>query len=519
MRGKFDAIVVGSGLGGLTAGALCARAGLSVLVLERNDNLGGAATVYRHNDLAIETSLHEIDGFDEDDPKLPLIRSLGLDRELQFVDVGDLYEVRSPLIGEPFVLPQGPEAALATATARFPERKAELKEYFRRLLTLRGAVSFAAHHQDDRTWWLTHAPEAVRRLWPILRDGRATVGEVMNELFGADEVVKLALAANFAYYHDDPDRMLFLRYAIPQASYLVGGGHYIRGGSQALSDKLVALIERAGGTLETGREADALIIESGRIAGVGHHARRGGDRQVDEAPLVFGNAAPEVLANMLPEERRAEFLAPYAKRRPSISLWTASLGLRRPAREFGARSYSTFILPAWMTSLAQMRESAAVMGEQPGSRMPPYVFVDYGQIDSGLNETGTSLVTLCGADRLENWSSLGVDVRKARKEGWIDCLIADTDRHFPGLARAIVHREMATAETMQRYLNTPGGGVYGFAPEGTLGQTIKQGPRTEIDGLWLASAFTSGGGFTGAMFGGAQAATQAMRKGQVRGKA
>lgn len=32
--------------------------------------------------------------------------------------------------------------------------------------------------------------------------------------------------------------------------------------------------------------------------------------------------------------------------------------------------------------------------------MPPYVFVDYGQINSGPNETGPKLVTFCGVDQL-----------------------------------------------------------------------------------------------------------------------
>jgi len=71
MARRFDAIVVGSGLGGLTAGALYARTGRRTLVLERNDSFGGAATVYRHDGLAIEASLHEIDGFDEGDAKMP----------------------------------------------------------------------------------------------------------------------------------------------------------------------------------------------------------------------------------------------------------------------------------------------------------------------------------------------------------------------------------------------------------------------------------------------------------------
>jgi len=82
MSRQFDAIVIGSGLGGLTAGALYARAGHRVLVLERNHNFGGAATLYRHGALAIEASLHEIDGLDADDPKTPVLRSLGLDRDV-----------------------------------------------------------------------------------------------------------------------------------------------------------------------------------------------------------------------------------------------------------------------------------------------------------------------------------------------------------------------------------------------------------------------------------------------------
>ena len=73
MSRHFDAIAIGSGLGGLTAAALYARAGRRVLVLERNQHFGGAATVYHHGALAIEASLHEIDGLDAEDPKGPIL--------------------------------------------------------------------------------------------------------------------------------------------------------------------------------------------------------------------------------------------------------------------------------------------------------------------------------------------------------------------------------------------------------------------------------------------------------------
>ena len=250
MSRQFDAIVIGSGLGGLTAGAMYARAGHRVLVIERNQNFGGAATVYRHGALAIEASLHEIDGLDPKDPKASILQSLGLDRDVPFVDVGDLHEVRSPLLGEPFVLPHGLDAALNAAKQRFPHQGSGLDGYFERICAVRHAVSTLSEHQDDRGWWLLNAPTLPWRLWPLIRDRHSTLSDVMQRLFGDDEAVKLALAPNIVYYTDDPDTMPFLSFAIPQASYLLGGGHYIRGGSQVLSDRLVAIVREAGGACE-----------------------------------------------------------------------------------------------------------------------------------------------------------------------------------------------------------------------------------------------------------------------------
>ena len=93
----------------------------------------------------------------------------------------------------------------------------------------------------------------------------------------------------------------------------------------------------------------------------------------------------------------------------------------------------------------------------------------------------------------------------------MDRLIEDLDREFPGIASAVVQREMSTAETFEHYLNTPGGAVYGFAPEGGVTDVFSFSPRTRVQNLWLASAYTHGGGFTGAMLGGAAAVRQALK--------
>ena len=74
---------------------------------------------------------------------------------------------------------------------------------------------------------------------------------------------------------------------------------------------------------------------------------------------------------------------------------------------------------------------------------------------------------------------------------------------------------MATARTMQEYLNAPQGALYGFAPRPPEHLPLKgppHTPKTAIKGLWLASAYTAAGGFTGAMMGGAMAARAALSK-------
>ena len=508
MLRHFDAIVVGSGLGGLSAGALYARAGHRVLVLERNTHFGGAATVYRHGSLAIEASLHEIDGLDAEDPKGPILRALGLDRDIPFIDVGDLHEVRSPLLGEPFVLPHGYDTAVAATKQRFPNQARGIEGYFERIRAVRHAVATMSEHQDDRDWWLWNAPTLPWRLWALIRDRGATVGEVFRRLFGDDEAVKLALASNLPYYADDPEAMPFISYAIPQASYLLGGGHYIRGGSQVLSDRLVAIIREAGGEAETDRDVNTILLEGDNVRGVLHGARSGDDAKEEFAPVVFGNAAPTVLAAMLPDSKRAPFMARYKDRRLSLSLWTIALGLSRQSRDFGVKRYSTAVLPAWLTAISRYREAAAMLGEDPATRITPYGFVAYDQIESGLNENSPFLASLVGLDRIENWAGLSREAKRGRKERWMDRIVADLDLQYPGIASAIVQREMSTAETFHQYLNTPDGALYGFAPES---RGLMPLAETAIGGLYLASAFTGGGGFTGAILGGGWAARAAAK--------
>ncbi|MEZ5458342.1 MAG: NAD(P)/FAD-dependent oxidoreductase [Steroidobacteraceae bacterium] len=504
-------VVIGAGLGGLTAAALCAEAGFRVLVLERNANVGGAATVYQRGELRIEASLHEIDGLDADDPKLALLQRLGLGESVRFVSVGELYELRTPLLSRPFLLPHGEAAAIGAVTAAFPEAADGIAEYFRRLTGARRIVAQFARHGGNPKWWRQHLSEALRDIWTLLHEGRSTLGSVLNELFGDDERIKIALAANLFYYHDDPDELPFLWWAIPQASYLQGGGHYIEGGSQALSDALADRIRNAGGAVLNRAEVTDIAAGSDDLHEVLFSFQGGEAVERVAARVLLANAAPQCVTGMLQGDARQRFEKAYATKPLSISLWTAALGLTRPAAEFGIGAYSTFILPDWLRRLEDYRHAADAVGRLDRNRQPPFAVVDYGRLPEAVRRGPPYPLSLCGVDQLDNWAGLDPGATKDRKDFCLDLLVRALDQEFPGIAGAISQRELATAATMQHYLNTPQGAVYGFAPPASLRELLRRSPRTPVARLHLASAFTTAGGFTGAMLGGAAAARLALQ--------
>lgn len=515
MANDYDAIVIGSGLGGLTAGALYARAGHRVLVLEQNNRFGGAATTYHRGSMTIEASLHETANPQAAaDPKGEIFEALDLYQDIELVPVGDFQEVRCPLVGRPLIIPHGMEALRERLTERFPNEAVAIRRFLNRLDTIQ-TTTHVFMEKHNRLWWLAHSAVLPFQLWPVLRDMHSSVSEVLERYFGDNEAIKLALAANLIYWSDDPDRMWWLFYAIAQGAFLQGGGNYIKGGSQVLSDRLVDRIRESGGEALTGQTAvEILLGEQDKVFGVRYRPRGGGEYTVAHAPVVFANASPHAVESMLPATVRKRFMAPYRSMPLSTSLFSIILGLNRRPSELGVSAYSTIIVPEWMERLSDLRYCAGLLADMPRGRLPILGVCDYSHIDSGLLDGGLYPVSMAGADRLANWDGLSDADYLARKDAWLDAVIERLDLEWPGFANAVMQREFATARTMRDFLNTPGGAIYGFAPnvpERSLLKGPPRTPRTSIKGLWLASAYAGFGGFSGAMWSGGAAAKAALR--------
>lgn len=170
----WDAIVIGSGLGGLTAAAHWAAQGRRVLVLERNAYFGGAACTYRHAGLQIDASLHEINGVSPGDPKMKALQEAGVLDQVEFARVPEFAEVRGPLVGDPLLLPSGFGAFEAAVSTHFPASKDAIHAHMDLMRGLHRALT-QANEDHGALWWLVHGPGWLADLFPAVWRGRSSV--------------------------------------------------------------------------------------------------------------------------------------------------------------------------------------------------------------------------------------------------------------------------------------------------------------------------------------------------------
>ncbi len=491
---EYDVIVIGSGLGGLTAGALLAKRGLKVLLLEQHYHPGGCAVTFRRKDFTVEVGLHAMDGLDPGDLKREIFQELGVFDHVEFIRVPEFYRFTNGRVD--MVIPGDFDKARRVLSERFPHEKAGIEKFFGVIRAIHGEVAKLPRENWKLLFLLPVFPLLFRNL--VFRE-KATVGQFLDSIIG-DEDLKLALLGNLVYYHDDPYTLSLIFFAVAQGSYFTGGGHYVKGGSQKLSDYLAGVIRSCGGEVLYRHLVTGILTKDGKAIGVRYRKTTGGDEEGEEAVgrAIIANASiPSVARDLLSPGDSGPLRSLVDRLEVAPSLTTLYLGFKRPVRELGNPSYTTFLFDGGVRNLSDMREN-----RRADYSLRNVSFVDFSLIDSGLTPEGKSFGSMVCVDYLPEWEGLGPDEYREKKEQVAKTFIRRLETLIPGIAEEIEYREVATPKTIRRFTLNPGGTAYGFAQ--TTGQAGRKRMklRPPVGNLYFASAWLFSGGFSGAIMGG-----------------
>jgi phytoene dehydrogenase-like protein len=492
-EGQFDAVIIGSGLGGLSCAAAFARQGFRPLVLEKHDKPGGYATSFkRPGGYEFDVSLHsttvgERNGLHNLIPGFPEIS------EVEFVPHPNLYRAIFP--DQDIRVPQkNLPGYIALLTKSFPAEAEGIRALFSEMGELTREINAFSSNKGQVD--MMRVPLDYPQLF---RFSGSTWGQIIDAKI-KDAKLSAMISSLWGYYGLPPSKLASIYYALPTYSYMTEGGYYPKGRSQTISNAMVGFIEARGGKVLLNTKVDRILVKDETAYGV----RVSGGREYKGKVVVSNANAYDTFHTMLDpkDEHLKDYLARMDGFSASLSTFLIFLGLKGDlVREIGVTDTEIMQFSGYDMEAAYRGALNADLSN------PGFGLTLYDNLFPGYSPKGKNTVSLIMLQGYDHWKAYENDYWKGNKEAYraekkrmADLLIRQAEKFvLPGLSKAIEVEEIATPLTNVRFTGNYRGAIYGWD------QTLdNSNPRrlphvTPIKNLYLSGAWTAPGGGYGAV--------------------
>ncbi len=509
----WDAIVIGSGIGGLAAAATLAKfAGKRVLVLERHYTAGGFTHVFRRPGYEWDVGVHYIGEVMRPDSGLRRVFDYVTDGALEWADMGDVYD-RIIIEGREYDFVKGRERWRAQMHSYFPDERDAIDQYLElvRDTTRKSQLFFAEKAVPKPISALLGG--LMRR--PLLKQARRTTREVLEELTDNQELIGV-LTGQYGDYGLPPSESSFFMHSIVVRHYLSGAAYPI-GGSSRIAATIEPVIEAAGGEIITCAEVEQIVMKEGRAVAV----RIENGREF-RAPLIISDAGvvntyERLLPNDVAEQHgligRAESI------QPSVAHMSIYVGLDKTDEELGLTKTNLWIYPS-----PHHEQNIERFLEDPEAPLP----VAYLSFPSAKDpdfqrrcpgRATVEVITLAPYEWFQKWEGTkwkkrGADY-DAFKDRFKERLLAELYKQRPATRGHVDVCEISTPLSTKNFANHPHGEIYGLTHTPDRFEQRWLQPRTPIKGLYLTGADICSAGVGGALMGGLLCSSAALNRNLV----
>jgi all-trans-retinol 13,14-reductase len=449
IKDKYDVIVIGAGIGGLTCGAYLAKAGLSVLVAEQNSKPGGCCTSFQRKGFTFDTGIEDVVGAEKGGMLNNILEELGLEDDIEFIELTP----RTRIVGSDYDIPSTPTEGLAKELKRmFPGEGMRIDTFVQDCKAIISEMTALAEPAPDLLGFVGKMGLMVKFLLKspkLRRYGGKSYRQALIESFKEPKlrVILDSLVGATGWAATTP----MMAVGFPAF-------HYPRGGVQALADVLAKGVTKHGGDLALKTLVKKIVVHDGKATGV-----ELADGTMVRSRYVVSNAdGQQTFLKLIGEQYLSPKLAKELKEtRLTDPIFLVSLGVDIDLKAMGfdgttiIHNRSDNIDDIWggdidkcslcvtMHSLLDPSQAPEGMATVQIMTPFPYNYMDYWKREAD--------------------GSRGKEYREL-KEALADKLIALVEGIIPQLSKHIVCKDIATPLTYERYTLNSEGASHGWFP-------------------------------------------------------
>lgn len=490
----YDAVVIGGGNGGLTAGIRLAQGGAKVLLVEKHNLPGGFATSFRRGRFEFEASLHELNDFgtaDNAGDLRVLFDELGVTDKIVWTMIPDAYRVISRAERLDATLPFGVKAFVDKMEKYVPGSRKSVQKFFdlAEEVRLAQAYSNSVNGKTDPKYMVEHYGNFVRC-------GSYSVNEVFRSLRMPKRAQEI-MSAYWCYLGATLDDMSFLHYASMVNRYILRGATMPKMRSHEISLALVERIRELGGEVLMNTEAVKILTNEDGVSGVVLD-----DGTEIETRHVVANCSPHVVYGKLMENVPERIIRSTNARKFAGRGFTMFLGLDGTAEELGIENHNYFLYDT-MDSVEQYNKMRTI--EENDVQATVCLNRAYPE----CSPEGTCMMYFTTLYMEDDWARIKPQAYFKAKEFVANRMIDRFERDTGATLRGHIEEiSVATPMTYARYCGHPQGVIYGYESQywdGLMPRLQMMGEDYEngIRGLRFASGYSMRlSGYSSAYFSG-----------------
>jgi all-trans-retinol 13,14-reductase len=486
----YQAIVIGSGAGGLSAALTLIRSGLSVLLLEAMPSFGGYLNPFRRKPYTFDTGLHYLGELGKGERFWSLLDALGIIDKLHFVELDPDGIDRYVVSDYEFRLCKGKERLREKLIREFSKEERGINKFFgvfdRVIKAIDASMSLEGGLFGMLGFLLKHPV--------MIKYSRIPYQKLLDEVT-SDRRLQAVLNGHWDTYGLPPTRASVL---IPLLvlNHYTSGAYYPKGGSGAFRDAFLDALRSNGAELKS-RSRVVKIDKRGNEFQV---ETEGGEQHT--ARVVISNVDPVVTLGKLvnPKLVPSKVRTKAKNLRPSMGAFYAFIGTDLDLPSLGITDANIHYYENFdFNKIYDVLTASTDLESVPGYFITSPSVKDPGSGHAPPNHHIVEIVTSMGYRRFEKWANTHSMKRGQEYEGLKQkmgqTLVKAAERYIPGLTEHMECVEYATPLTNEYWVNAVKGGCY--AAEQTPDQV---GPgrfgafTAGIEGLFLVGAGTIGGG-------------------------